>query len=236
MEAQKKSWAADRDDVLFYYGEVGAIPQVLRFFQGALKPLSRRNPLGRAREAQLRLIAMKAMQSKVRLENCDLIIRVPEMYPLITAKTLAAMRFVLEEFEFDYLFRTNSSSYINIKHVQNFAAQMPRLLAYAGPPGRSDVDFASGTGILLSRDLLELVVEDDQLDVLEIDDVAIGRSVSRIRGVTYKLDMNRVAISSREELLCFGRQELEKVAVIRLKNPINRSKEAKLMRTVVDFF
>lgn len=151
------------------------------------------------------------------------------MYRLITVKTIAAMKFVLMNCEFDYLFRTNSSSYINISALEGFVKDLPRELVYGGPPGVHGIEFASGTGVLLSRDLVAHVVSDELMDLAEVDDVAIARSLQRF-GVGLRFPMERPIITSSEAMSALeSKQSLNHAVIYRLKNPANRRLEVGMM-------
>jgi hypothetical protein len=82
-------------------------------------------------------------------------------WTLIGAKTISAFKYVLDNYDFDFLFRTNTSSYLDsqllLDEVSNYKAQN----LYGGVPGsgRSGRKFASGAGTLMSRDVVERVVD-----------------------------------------------------------------------------
>lgn len=60
--------------------------------------------------------------------------------------------------EWDYIFRTNSSSYVDKKRLQRFAEKLPTEKCYCGIDG----GFASGAGFFMSRDIMEILK--DKLD------------------------------------------------------------------------
>jgi hypothetical protein len=125
-----------------------------------------------------------------------------ETYENIGYKTIDSFKHVLENYNFDYLFRTNSSSYLCIDRLLESIKSAPRERYYAGWPGRYRVPraerrqypliirrllyvfdklsppfipFASGSGYILSRDLVQLVVnKQHKWDHSYIDDVALG--------------------------------------------------------------
>jgi hypothetical protein len=90
-------------------------------------------------------------------------------------KTLACFDYVLRNREFDVLFRTNASSYVDLPNLRDFVAARATARFYAGALGTRPVPYASGAGYFLSRDLVELVLEHgDRWDHHRIDDVALG--------------------------------------------------------------
>lgn len=106
---------------------------------------------------------------------------VPETYGTVTPKTVAAFAHVLATEEFDFLLRTNTSTYIDRRRLLDLADGLPRRQYWGGFIGTSSgTSYTSGAGTLLSRDL---VVESllDAWDWALLDDVALGR-VLRKRG------------------------------------------------------
>lgn len=92
-------------------------------------------------------------------------------------KTLSAFRFVLEHYpDWTHLYRTNTSSYIHVPGLIKQTNGMATSKLYAGVTSGADgVPFVSGSGYLLSRDLVQLAVKDaDRWNHGLIDDVALG--------------------------------------------------------------
>ena len=109
-----------------------------------------------------------------------LIVDTPEDWSLIGLKTLKALRFTLDNYEFDYLFRTNTSSYVDVKSLLTHIQSFPKSSVYAGLIGKvfGSQEFASGAGILLSRDVVERVcVEGEKWDHGLVDDIALGKLI-----------------------------------------------------------
>jgi len=102
----------------------------------------------------------------------------PEGYHNVGKKTLTAFE-LLKNKEFDYLFRTNTSSYIVQENLLKFLENKPRQNYYSGIQGSQyNIDYCSGSGYLISRDVFEKVIQykkfwNHQL----IDDVAIGNLI-----------------------------------------------------------
>ena len=116
--------------------------------------------------------------SGTALHGRDLFLDVPDDHESIGHKTLACFEYVLAEREFGLVFRTNSSSYVDLPNLRDWVdthAQPNRF--YAGFPGGADgVRFASGSGYFLSRDLVEVTVSRKaEWDHGLLDDVALGR-------------------------------------------------------------
>jgi hypothetical protein len=119
----------------------------------------------------------RSHKSKVDWKNDQIITSVPDLYSLIGEKTLDAFEASIENFEFDYIFRTNTSSYVDLKGLQRFIEDKPKENFYAGTIGsHQNIKFASGCGYFISRDLVAKVVKNRILwDHNFVDDVSLGK-------------------------------------------------------------
>lgn len=95
-------------------------------------------------------------------------------------KTIACLN-AIKNFDFDYIFRTNSSSYIDKKLLYNFLINKPKDKYYAGIIGEhNNIKFASGSGYILSKDLVFLVLNNKEYwDHSILDDVSLGKLLSK---------------------------------------------------------
>jgi len=103
--------------------------------------------------------------------------------------------YCLENFEFDYIFRPNLGCWVSMDALSRLADTLPEEGVYGGAFGtthgrRGGIEFISGSGFFLSRDLVELIREhhlNDKDLTIEydgnslIDDVAIGAFLSAFR-------------------------------------------------------
>lgn len=96
--------------------------------------------------------------------------------PGILNKTILAMELFLPHIhEYDYILRTNLSSFYVFPRLLKFLESLPKTKCYCGvdnPEGPS----ISGAGIIFSPDVVELLVQnkDQLLNHTTLDDVAIG--------------------------------------------------------------
>lgn len=90
-------------------------------------------------------------------------------------KTLTAFN-LIKDLEFDYVFRTNASSYIDKKLLLEFIKDKPKENFYSGVIGNyHGIPFASGSGYFLSKDLLKYILENkNEWNHQVIDDVSVG--------------------------------------------------------------
>ena len=90
-------------------------------------------------------------------------------------RTIEAFKMILD-LDFDYLFRTNSSSYVDKKQLKEFLVDKPKSDFYCGIIGKHNSQkFCSGSGFFLSKDLVEeLVTNHNEINFSFMDDVAFG--------------------------------------------------------------
>jgi hypothetical protein len=122
---------------------------------------------------------------------------------LIGYKTIQAFQFLLENYDFDFVFRTNSSSYVDgpllLKHIR----ELPSGDVYGGVLGAAPQGpFASGAGILLSKSLVEKVVaEAASWRHGLIDDVALSELIrERISTPIEITNLSRVQFRTLDEV------------------------------------
>ena len=112
------------------------------------------------------------------LKGRELTLPVGDDLPNVGRKTLACFEYVLEHVDFDVVFRTNCSTYVDLPNLHRYVDEhaAPSLF-YAGKGALVDgIDFATGTGIFLSRDLVQLAVDErDEWDHSHLDDVALAK-------------------------------------------------------------
>jgi hypothetical protein len=111
------------------------------------------------------------------LRGRHLTLPVPDDLAHAGAKTLECLGWSLRARTPDLVFRTNCSTYVDLPNLASFlrAYGASRRL-YGGVVGEHEgVEFASGAGYVLSRDLVELVVERGcEWDHALLDDVALA--------------------------------------------------------------
>jgi len=104
----------------------------------------------------------------------------------INDKTFKALQYCFENLEFDYILRTNLSSFYRLNVLIKFLQETPRVGFYAGPVNFLKIegeegrmfDYVSGSGILLSRDLIPIVLsKQSTISYDYIDDVWLGMAL-----------------------------------------------------------
>ena len=111
-------------------------------------------------------------------------------------KTIEALKWVSNIFEYDYVFRVNSSCYVNIpeliKFLQNINSNLP---LYAGYKLTSSVcNYIIGVGILLNKQSIELILQNEnKWNHSYIDDISLGLLFSELDVNITEFDMQLVS-------------------------------------------
>ena len=131
-------------------------------------------------------------------KNNYLVLNTDDGYPNLAKKTLLAFDWAISNLEFDYLFRTNTSSFVDFKKLHKFSKSNRNNLDYSGVV--LDVvegdTIASGAGFFLSRKNVELILNNkDKFDETLPDDVAIARLLRKFEilpSTLIKKDLKKV--------------------------------------------
>lgn len=92
--------------------------------------------------------------------------------PGIFTKTIKAINYINNNYEYDYVIRTNLSSFWNLNNILTFLNNKP-LYKYAC--GYAFQGFISGTGVIMSRDVANLLLASETQYIS--DDVAISNII-----------------------------------------------------------
>jgi len=105
------------------------------------------------------------------------------LIPGILYKTLDAFDYCLQHFTFDHILRTNISSFFVFPLLkERVLSTLPRIGCYAGfrINNHYNTDFISGTGIYISADVAQTLIQNRELYRTHLpDDVAIGYFLTR---------------------------------------------------------
>jgi hypothetical protein len=156
---------------------------------------------------------------------------VPESYLNTNAKTWAAVRYILATYPFDYLLRINTSSYVNFSLLEELTDRLPATGYYGGFIGHDKgVPFASGAGMIMSRDVAELAFANPSWEFHLVDDVALGRMAARCGvGVQH---LPRVEVVSAKDPVLAETQPFTSCFLVRCKSITDRAEDAEIMRLV----
>ncbi len=131
----------------------------------------------------------------------------PEMLNICLYKTLLAFETFLES-NFHYIFRTNNTGYFDYNLINQFIKDKPSEKFYCGCLGRADgIDFASGSGYFLSKDLVSKIVKNKNLlldyDIpngcgVGCDDVLIGKFITQVLNIEIYPNARRLDVSPED--------------------------------------
>lgn len=152
-----------------------------------------------------------------------------DSYYYMAEKFKEALDFV-KGWEYDFVFRTNSSSYVNKQKLVEFASRFPSTGVYAGwtmkDTNHDGGDCVSGAGILLSRDCVEILRKEINPEVEMEEDVYLGR-ILRANGIVATDDQSRFDYKSGHHI----DKSFSRYYHIRFKTA-NRLQDAANMRKV----
>lgn len=150
--------------------------------------------------------------------------KTPEGLYNIGYKTLNLFEYLINNYDFDYIFRTNSSSYINIEKLLNFITNKPKENFYSGVIGNSKgTKFASGSGYFLSKDVVKIVIDNKhEWDHKLIDDVSLGKLLLS-KGYNIYEGLRSDIILSKNLPIDLNHYHY------RVKHPFNRKNDEKVM-------
>ena len=108
----------------------------------------------------------------------EVVVNVEESLPNVFYKTLEYLETILEK-DFDFFYRTSSSCYVHIERLRSYIEKQPTTNFVGGIEGfYGNYRFFSGGGFILSRDLVEYIVENkNKIPYIFVDDVSIGNFV-----------------------------------------------------------
>ena len=97
----------------------------------------------------------------------------------LLSNTLSGMAYLFDQYDFDYIVRTNNSTFFIPKKLEQALSLLPSSGVYAGPEYyHRGIKYVGGYSIILSRDLVQkLVQESPHIHSKIIDDVSIGMAL-----------------------------------------------------------
>jgi hypothetical protein len=119
---------------------------------------------------------------------------IEEIYPMTIHKTLRAFKDIVKEYKFDFLIRTNLSTFWNLHNLDKYLDTLPKTNCYCGhtlyvPPhfvneNRIDyypylINYCSGTSVILSYDLILLINNNNEKIKNIVEDVSVGEFLNK---------------------------------------------------------
>jgi hypothetical protein len=168
----------------------------------------------------------------------------PDLINNIGYKTIDAFDYLYNNIEFDYLYRTNSSSYVNIEKMLDFLKEKPPKEFYSARvniENKSGIKFGSGSGYFLSRDLVRFVIENKKKwNHNLIDDVALGDLLLNNNFYltpSYRLDIDELKDEMFFNSVPIDIYQLDKNFHFRCKSKdVFRETDVRIMRYLYNYF
>lgn len=170
-------------------------------------------------EEKLRDFFKNFSDSQPRVENHRVFLPLPIPLSLAGLRVVETFRYLMGSYDFDYLLRITSTCLVNPKALERFVENLPLEQVVAGQLLRYGfTKFYSGAAILLSRDVVANVVENQHLYPLNVwEDVGLGTLIRRLGKVNF-LTLPRVDIAEAQNVGLLSDAYLEETVIFRCKN------------------
>ena len=132
------------------------------------------------------IIIFQAGSNEQKFQNNILYLNIAKDLETQAERTLATFEWVLENIDFDIIYRTTTTSYINLQKIYEHIEDIEPINFYSAPEVKhqekdSEIKFGSGAGYFLSRDLIKTIVENkNKWDFELLDDVALGKLLNNL--------------------------------------------------------
>lgn len=131
--------------------------------------------------------------------KCDSLDGWEELLP----NTLSALSYLQEKYNYDFVIRTNLSTYWNLQPTINLLKNSREILDFAGPIiDGNDIPLVPGYAMILSRTAIEkLLTNLDLIEKYVIDDVSISRAFSKLSTTPSNIEIPWVTVKNYISLL-----------------------------------
>ena len=199
-----------------------------------------RETWGKNVNENVRIIYLHGDEIKKPVLNGDeLIVPAPEGITNIGYKMIQAFKYCLEHFNFTHIYRTNLSSYVHIPGLVKYATTTGFKNVYSGVINtfENKIKFISGSGYLLSKDIVEKVINNNEKWEHElIDDVALGKLLVHYLQIA-PMQCERLDILTKESLEYLTIELARKHFHFRCKGPIDeREHDIMVMKKLDEIF
>lgn len=180
----------------------------------------------------LRWIPTTTLSNLINMRGEEIQVKVFDSYVTLKWKQIGAYKYILDNFDFDFLYETNTSSYIRIQKLIDVTSQLPKSNVYAGLKPWESANFISGASRLTSRDVIERVISKRHLwDLTVLEDVAFGKLANRL-GLNL-IELESCDLTSLQKLSNFNRDELRNHFHFRAKSgSLEDRKDIDVMRAL----
>ena len=190
-DAQRQTWARQQADVDLVYlrGIARGLPRAaFLLFRKITERLGMSGVLDR-------VTGSIGSRLPVKMHGGMIVTSTFEYWIGTSAKMRGGLRYAVDNLDFDYLVRTNSSTYVHLPSLLAHLDQAPRRGYYGGAFAGPEHAHAQGTLIILSHDVARQLSLDRAWNFATVDDVAVGDAAQRA-GVTFQPLQQRVVDGS----------------------------------------
>ncbi len=160
----------------------------------------------------------------------NLLIGVPSTNLTLPNVEIALFKYFLNNTTANFLYMSNTSSYINLKNLIKTIKNFSGNNIYGGTIEKfSGLKFASGSNRILSRDLVRFLVKNfNKWEFSYLDDVSMSKLIKNVK--INEVNISSLTFSSIAEIEQASNENLQKTVHFRLKSgPLNNRKDAELM-------
>ena len=157
-------------------------------------------------------------------------VKVPSMLLTLPIVEIVLFKYFLSRSKADFLYISNTSSYLNLIELERLMQTFPISKVYGGSRGTSgDIQFMSGANRILSRDLVEKLVSNfARWDFSYVEDVSMGKLLSD-ENKNFVL-IPRQIFQTKEQIDSADIVEMKKIVQFRLKSgKLNSRNDIELM-------
>jgi len=220
-EVSRDTWIRNKPEKMKVYFLKGRDIYIEKKIFGILRRIKVHLGINLLSPAVSRILAKKYSYASVNVDNDICYADVPDTWFLLSIKTIKALKYFLDHVEFDYIYRTNLGSYIQLDILEQYFQSLPRDGVYFGGKGIYERNnrfkgtvYGSGAGFGLSKDLVSRLVSDIELIISEqlenqgvlIDDVQFGNIIINNYGIKLlEVNKNNIERNNLEKgLISFG--------------------------------
>jgi hypothetical protein len=231
-EGAEVTWIPHASKLMNVYSYTGSTPSAMRSARERISGRMRHSKLSFAQRFIDKMYPklFERFPQDQYLVNGTIYQRENELHSTIGARTLSAFEFALKDSDWEYLWRANVSNYVYAPRLFSIIEFLPRVNLAAGVINHfGDIPYLSGAGYLLSRDVVEAVVQRARFwNNAYLDDVALGLILLELN--VNLIAIERLSISHVSQLNRYSRAELVNYPSFRCNGLQDRNQDILIMR------
>lgn len=173
------------------------------------------------------------------VDKNTLLVKCHERFDTCYEKTLRAFTFFRPMYHtYDFIFRTNLSSFIVFDRYVNLVKNWPRTNFCSAMIGivEDEIQFPSGSGFTITPDLVERLL-DERPPLIVQDDVSIGYSLHKWMIPIHKVDRTDILLNEQVDMIKEYIENSDDIFHYRIKNiQGNREIDIKVMKLLLKYY